>query len=73
VQFFTTGGAAGAAVTIGGLDAPILYTGAAGDGTPGLQQINARVPVGVTPGSAIPVTVTVGGVRSPDGVTMSVK
>jgi uncharacterized protein (TIGR03437 family) len=51
-------------VSFGGQTAPAAFAGLA-PGFPGLYQINVTVPPGVTPGSAVPVTITVGGVTSP--------
>jgi uncharacterized protein (TIGR03437 family) len=39
----------------------------------GLLQVNAVVPQGVGPGSAVPVMVSVGGIASQAGVTIAVK
>jgi uncharacterized protein (TIGR03437 family) len=39
----------------------------------GVVQINAVVPPGFTPGTAVPVTVDVGGVMSQAGVTLVIK
>jgi uncharacterized protein (TIGR03437 family) len=58
--------------SIGGLDAQILYCGAAPDSVGGLLQINAQIPAGVS-GKAVPVTVTLGGVASQAGVTVAVQ
>ena len=58
--------------SIGGLDAQILYCGAAPDAVGGLVQINAQIPAGVS-GIAVPVTVTFGGVASQAGVTVAVQ
>jgi uncharacterized protein (TIGR03437 family) len=59
-------------VSIGGVDANVLYAG----GTPGLVagvlQINAQIPEGVGSGD-VPVVVTIGQASSPAGVTVSVK
>jgi uncharacterized protein (TIGR03437 family) len=52
-------------LSIGGVDAPIAYAGAAPSGVAGAFQVNAVVPPGVTPGSAVPVVLNVGGVSSP--------
>jgi uncharacterized protein (TIGR03437 family) len=60
-------------VTIGGVDAPVAYKGAAPTAIAGLTQINAVVPQGVTPGPAVPIVLTIGGVSSQTGVTVSVK
>ena len=60
-------------VTMGGQNADVLYQGAAPGLVAGVSPINARVPAGVTRGSAVPVTITVGGVPSLNTVTMAVK
>jgi len=49
-------------VTFGGQTATASFAGLAGYA--GLYQINVAVPQGVTPGSAVPVSITVGGVTS---------
>lgn len=51
-------------VTIGGLDAAVAFAGLA-PGFVGLYQINAMIPSGITPGSAVPVTISVSGQTSP--------
>jgi uncharacterized protein (TIGR03437 family) len=60
-------------VTIGGQSPKVLYQGAAPLPVAGVSQINVEVPAGVTPGSAIPVTISVGGGPSVNTVTMAVK
>jgi len=60
-------------VSIGGIAADVLYAGAAPTYVAGLVQINARIPAGVTPGAAVPVTITIGGSPSPAGVTVAVR
>lgn len=59
-------------VTIGGQDAKILYQGAVPDLVAGIFQVNALIPVAVTPGPAVPVLLTVNGISSRNDVTMSV-
>ncbi len=59
-------------VTIGGLDAPILYAGTGPFQVAGVFQINATVPAGAASG-AVPVVVKVGSASSPSGLTVSVK
>ncbi|MBI3666829.1 MAG: hypothetical protein HY236_11510 [Acidobacteria bacterium] len=49
------------------------YAGAAPGLVAGVLQVNAKVPDGVTPGSAVPVTITVGTATSPNGVTLAVR
>jgi uncharacterized protein (TIGR03437 family) len=61
------------AVTIGGQSAKVLYQGAAPLLVAGVSQINVEVPAAITPGSAVPVTISVGGVPSVNTVTMAVK
>ena len=59
--------------TIGGQAATVNYCGEAPGATAGLVQVNVLVPESVTPGSAVPVTITIGGVASQGKVTMAVK
>jgi len=59
--------------TIGGQTATLNYCGEAPYSTAGLVQVNAKIPDSVTPGSAVPVTITIGGVTSQAGVTLAVK
>ena len=58
-------------LTIGGVQAQVLFSGLTG-GLTGLYQINATMPDVVTPGDAVPVVLTLGNVSSPP-VSMSVR
>ena len=58
-------------VTIGGVEARVLFSGMA-PGWVGLWQINAEVPLNVTPGPAVSLVVTAGGVSS-NTVTIAVE
>jgi uncharacterized protein (TIGR03437 family) len=60
-------------VKIGGIDAQVLYAGAAPGEVSGVLQVNAIVPNDVAPGSAIPITLTTGSTTSPARATISVK
>jgi uncharacterized protein (TIGR03437 family) len=60
-------------VTIGGIPAKVTYSGGAPGSVAGLTQINAEIPAGVTPGSAVPVVVQIGDFKSQDRVTIVVK
>jgi uncharacterized protein (TIGR03437 family) len=60
-------------VTMGGIACQTNYVGAAPGLIAGAMQINAQVPAGVTPGSSVPLVVTIGGVSSQPGVTLAVK
>lgn len=59
--------------TIGGQDATLNYCGEAPGLTAGVVQVNALIPDSVTPGGAVPVTITINGVTSQKGVTVAVK
>ena len=50
-------------VMIGGVQAPVLFSGLA-PGAIGEYQVNVQVPPGVTPDSAVGVTISIGGVLS---------
>ncbi len=60
-------------LSIGGLDAEVLYAGAASGLVAGLLQVNARVPEAVTPGDAVPLVLRIGAISSPPGVTLAVR
>jgi uncharacterized protein (TIGR03437 family) len=60
-------------VAIGGIGATVQYAGSAPGSVAGLLQVNAVVPAGVSPGSAVPVIVSVGGISSQAGATIAVK
>ncbi len=59
-------------VTIGGATATVLYAGPLVGSIMGLLQINVTVPAGSTTGTAVPVTVSVGGLVSQAGTTLSI-
>lgn len=58
---------------IGGVPATVAYAGVAPGIIAGVLQINITVPPGVSRGIALPVDVTVGGVTSQSGVTVTVQ
>ncbi|HYL75741.1 MAG TPA: IPT/TIG domain-containing protein [Bryobacteraceae bacterium] len=60
-------------VMIGGQMADILYYGAAPTLVAGVMQVNARVPNGITSGSAVPVSIGAGTVSSPSGITVAIR
>jgi hypothetical protein len=59
-------------VSIGGQEARVSYAGAAPSALQGLYQINAVVPSSINAGS-VPLQITVGGVSSQNGVTLTVQ
>jgi uncharacterized protein (TIGR03437 family) len=59
-------------VTIGGIQAVTQYAGSAPGSVAGLLQVNAVVPQGVSPGSAVPLILSAGGIESQAGVTIAV-
>jgi uncharacterized protein (TIGR03437 family) len=58
---------------IGGVEAEVLYAGAAPDQVAGMLQVNARIPSGISSGPAVPVSLVIGGATSQPGVTFAVK
>jgi uncharacterized protein (TIGR03437 family) len=60
-------------VTVGGIEAPLQFAGAAPFAVAGLFQVNAVVPQGTPTGLAVPIVLSVGGVPSPSGVTIAVQ
>jgi uncharacterized protein (TIGR03437 family) len=59
-------------VTIGGVNAQVLYAGSAPGELDGVVQINAIIPQSVTPG-ILPIVVTVNGVASQTNVTLAIE
>ncbi len=59
--------------SIGSVPADVLYAGAAPGLIAGVVQINVRIPVGVTPGAAAQISLTVGGTTTAPGVTVAVQ
>ena len=64
---------AACSATIGGQTANVNYCGEAPYFTAGVLQVNAQVPGSISPGSSVPVTITVGGVTSQSNVTIAVQ
>ena len=60
-------------VTIGGIDANVLYSGAVPGSIAGLTQINAVIPAGVTPAANVPLMIRIGNWQSQTGVTVAVQ
>jgi uncharacterized protein (TIGR03437 family) len=60
-------------VTIGGIPAEVLYAGGAPGVVAGVMQINARVPMDVTPGQAVPLVVGAGSIQGPGSATLAVR
>jgi len=58
-------------VAVGGLPCEVLFAGPA-PGFAGLLQVNVRISIGVTPGAAVPVELTIGTESSQSGVTLAV-
>jgi uncharacterized protein (TIGR03437 family) len=61
-----------AVVTFGGVSANTAFAGLT-PGYSGLYQINVSVPAGITPGSNVPVTISVNGSASAGAVIMAIK
>lgn len=60
-------------VRIGGLQAGVLYAGAAPGLVAGVMQVNARIPDGVAASGAAPIALQVGSITSPAGVTLAIQ
>ena len=60
-------------VSIGGTQAEVLYAGEAPDLVAGVMQVNARIPMGIATGPAVPVMLAVGGIKSHTDVTLAVQ
>jgi uncharacterized protein (TIGR03437 family) len=58
--------------TVGGQSAQVLYAGPSPGLIWGVTQVNLIVPAAVTPGNAVPLAITVGGVQSQPNVTLTV-
>jgi len=65
--------AAQVSVTIGGVPCQINFEGAAPGLVSGALQINAQVPTGISPGSALPIQIAVGSAVSSPAVTVAVQ
>jgi uncharacterized protein (TIGR03437 family) len=65
--------AAAVAAAIGGTNATVVYAGESPDETTGLQQINAQVPAGISPGPDVQIVLTVNGASTQASVTVAVK
>jgi len=69
----TVPSAVACAATIGGQAANVAYCGEAPYFTAGVLQVNAQIPDSISPGSAVLLTIAVGGVASQDQVTVAVR
>ena len=60
-------------VTIGGVDAPVQFVGAAPYEVAGVLQINVIAPLAAPAGQAVPISLVIGTSQSPDGVIVVLK
>lgn len=60
-------------VTIGGQTAEVLFGAGAPNFLAGLMQFNVRVPQNISTGSAVPLTVSIGTIAGPAGVTVAIR
>ena len=60
-------------VTVGGTMAPVLYAGGAKGLVAGVSQVNLQIPETAPRGSAVPITMTVGGISSSGPVTVATR
>jgi uncharacterized protein (TIGR03437 family) len=58
-----------ALVTVGGIDADVVYAGPA-PGQPGVFQVNARTPAGFAPSGVVPLTLVLNGASAQAGLTI---
>ena len=72
--YLTGAGVAGGTTTvsIGGLPAPVVFSGAAPGAVQGLYQVNATIPANASSGSQ-PLVISIGGQASQTGVTIQVQ
>jgi uncharacterized protein (TIGR03437 family) len=59
--------------TIGGVDAEVIWAGAAPGMVAGINQFNVRIPSGAPSGNNVPIMISVGSVASPNTATLAVK
>ena len=60
-------------VQIGGMNANVTYAGTALGMVAGIVEVIAQVPITLTPGSAVPVVVTIATASSQPGVTLAIR
>src|SRR5262249_50983268 len=60
-------------VLIGGVQAELIYAGAAPTLVAGVLQVNVRLPLTVAPGDNVPLQITVGNLQSQAGITVAVQ
>jgi uncharacterized protein (TIGR03437 family) len=65
--------ASAVSATIGGLPAEVTFAGLAPGYSPGLQQINIRIPDGCPTGAAVPIRLQIGGHSTQPGTTIAVE
>ena len=65
--------AAGAQVLLNGSSVPVLYSGSAPGLVAGMIQVNFQIPSGFPPSSSAQVQLSIGGVVSPTGITISTR
>ncbi len=62
-----------ATITVGGVNAQVLYIGNAPGLIWGMTQVNLVIPASVTPGNAVPIVINIGGTQSQANATIAVK